>query len=230
MKTIGLLGGMSWESTVTYYQLINTAMKEQLGGYHSAKIILHSVDFAEIEACQVRGDWTRTGEILGEAAAGLERAGADFLLICTNTMHKVAPQIAEHISIPMLHIAEATADALEEQGIRRVGLLGTRYTMQQAFYKDKLTERGIQVLIPEEEEMEQVNSVIFNELCLGIVSDTSRKAYLDIIDRLVRCGAQGVVLGCTEIGLLVTQSDTSTPLFDTTHIHADRAVKLALEE
>lgn len=229
MKTIGLLGGMSWESTVTYYQLINTAIKEQLGGYHSAKIILHSVDFAEIEECQVRGDWERTGQILGEAAAGLEQAGADLLLICTNTMHKVAPQIAGYISIPMLHIAEATADALVEQGICSVGLLGTKYTMQQAFYKDKLIERGIQVLVPEEAEMEQVNSVIFNELCLGVVSAASRKVYLEIIGRLVARGAQGIILGCTEIGLLVTQGDTATPLFDTTYIHADRAVKLSLE-
>lgn len=230
MKTIGLLGGMSWESTVTYYQLINTAVKEHLGGYHSAKILLHSVDFAEIEECQVRGDWERAGQILGEAAAGLERAGAELLLICTNTMHKVASQISGYLSIPLLHIAEATADALEERGIRSVGLLGTKYTMQQAFYKAKLIERGIRVLVPEDAEMEQVNAVIFNELCLGIVSNTSRKAYLKIIDHLVARGAQGVILGCTEIGLLVAQSDTATPLFDTTYIHADRAVKLALEK
>lgn len=221
---------MSWESTVTYYQLINTAIKEQLGGYHSAKIILHSVDFAEIEDCQVKGDWERAGQILGEAAAGLERAGAELLLICTNTMHKVAPQIAGYISIPLLHIAETTADALEEQCICSVGLMGTKYTMKQAFYRDKLTQRGIQVLVPDEAEMEQVNSVIFNELCLGVASDTSRKAYLKIMERLVARGAQGIILGCTEIGLLVAQSDTTTPLFDTTYIHATRAVKLALSE
>ncbi|HWS42010.1 MAG TPA: aspartate/glutamate racemase family protein [Pseudoflavonifractor sp.] len=229
MKTIGLLGGMSWESTVTYYQLINTAVKERLGGFHSARCLLHSVDFAEIEACQARGDWGRAGELLGEAAAGLERAGADFLLICTNTMHKVAPQIAEHLSIPILHIAEATADELEERGIRTVGLLGTKYTMQQDFYKDKLLERGLQVLVPGEEEMELVNSVIFDELCKGVVSETSKAAYLSIIARLAEHGAQGVILGCTEIGLLVSQEDTSVPLFDTAYIHASRAAALALE-
>lgn len=229
MKTIGLLGGMSWESTVTYYQLINTAVKERLGGFHSARCLLHSVDFAEIEACQARGDWGRAGELLGEAAAGLERAGADFLLICTNTMHKVVPQIAEHLSIPILHIAEATADELEERGIRTVGLLGTKYTMQQDFYKDKLLERGLQVLVPGEEEMELVNSVIFDELCKGVVSETSKAAYLSIIARLAEHGAQGVILGCTEIGLLVSQEDTSVPLFDTAYIHASRAAALALE-
>lgn len=215
MKTIGLLGGMSWESTVTYYRLINTAVKERLGGFHSARCLLHSVDFAEIEACQARGDWGR--------------AGADFLLICTNTMHKVAPQIAEHLSIPILHIAEATADELEERGIRTVGLLGTKYTMQQDFYKDKLLERGLQVLVPGEEEMELVNSVIFDELCKGVVSETSKAAYLSIIARLAEHGAQGVILGCTEIGLLVSQEDTSVPLFDTAYIHASRAAALALE-
>lgn len=229
MKTIGLLGGMSWESTVTYYQLINTAVKARLGGFHSARCLLHSVDFAEIEACQARGDWDRAGELLGEAAAGLERAGADFLLICTNTMHKVVPQIAEHLSIPILHIAEATADELEERGIRTVGLLGTKYTMQQDFYKDKLLERGLQVLVPGEEEMELVNSVIFDELCKGVVSETSKAAYLSIIARLAEHGAQGVILGCTEIGLLVSQEDTSVPLFDTAYIHASRAAALALE-
>ena len=229
MKTIGLLGGMSWESTVTYYQLINTAVKERLGGFHSARCLLHSVDFAEIEACQARGDWGRAGELLGEAAAGLERAGADFLLICTNTMHKVVPQIAEHLSIPILHIAEATADELEERGIRTVGLLGTKYTMQQDFYKDKLLERGLQVLVPGEEEMELVTSVIFDGLCKGVVSETSKAAYLSIIARLAEHGAQGVILGCTEIGLLVSQEDTSVPLFDTAYIHASRAAALALE-
>jgi aspartate racemase len=229
MKTIGLLGGMSWESTVTYYQIINTAVKERLGGFHSAKCLLHSVDFAEIEACQAQGDWDRAGELLGEVAAGLERAGADFLLICTNTMHRVAPQIAGRLSIPILHIAEATADELEERGIRTVGLLGTRYTMQQDFYKDKLLERGLQVLVPGEEEMELVNSVIFDELCKGVVSETSKAAYLSIIARLAEHGAQGVILGCTEIGLLVSQEDTSVPLFDTAYIHASRAAALALE-
>ncbi len=230
MKTIGLLGGMSWESTVSYYRLINTGIKEHLGGLHSAKCLLHSVDFAEIEACQSRGDWDRAGELLGNAAAGLEQAGANFLLICANTMHKVAPQIAAHISIPILHIAEAAADVLAEQGIETVGLLGTKYTMQQDFYKGKLTERGIRVLVPNEEEMETVNSVIFQELCLGLISDASREAYLSIINSLARRGAQGILLGCTEIGLLLTQEDTPIPLFDTAVIHAARAVHMALRE
>ncbi len=229
MKTIGLLGGMSWESTVTYYQIINTAVKERLGGFHSAKCLLHSVDFAEIEACQARDDWNRAGELLGQAAAGLERAGADFLVLCTNTMHKVAPQIAEHLSIPVLHIAEATADELEKQGVRTVGLLGTGYTMRQNFYKARLQARGLQVLIPDEVEMELINTVIFDELCKGIISETSRAAYLSIIARLAEHGAQGVILGCTEIGLLVSQADTSVPLFDTAYIHAARAAALALE-
>ena len=230
MKTIGLLGGMSWESTVSYYRLINTGIKERLGGLHSAKCLLYSVDFAEIEACQSRGDWDRAGELLGKAAAGLEQAGANFLLICTNTMHKVVPQIAAHISIPILHIAEAAADVLAEQCIETVGLLGTKYTMQQDFYRDKLIEHGIRVLVPSEEEMETVNSVIFQELCLGLVSDASRNAYLSIIDSLARRGAQGILLGCTEIGLLLSQEDTPMPLFDTAVIHAAGAVRIALEK
>ena len=230
MKTIGLLGGMSWESTMSYYRLINTGIKERLGGLHSAKCLLYSVDFAEIEACQSRGDWDRAGELLGKAAAGLEQAGANFLLICTNTMHKVVPQIAAHISIPILHIAEAAADVLAEQCIETVGLLGTKYTMQQDFYRDKLIEHGIRVLVPSEEEMETVNSVIFQELCLGLVSDASRNAYLSIIDSLARRGAQGILLGCTEIGLLLSQEDTPMPLFDTAVIHAAGAVRIALEK
>ena len=206
MKTIGLIGGMSWESTVTYYQLINEAVKKSLGGLHSAKILLYSVDFQEIEECQTRGDWEKSARILGDAAKGLEGAGADCIVICTNTMHKVAPQIGERVSIPILHIAEATAEALIESGISRVLLLGTHYTMQQDFYKEKL-----------------------GELCLGVISEESRKEYLRIIEEQKGRGAQGVILGCTEIGLLISQADTELPVFDTTQIHAGRAAEWAVE-
>lgn len=229
MKTIGLIGGMSWESTVTYYQLINEAVKKSLGGLHSAKILLYSVDFQEIEECQTRGDWEKSARILGDAAKGLEGAGADCIVICTNTMHKVAPQIGERISIPILHIAEATAQALIESGTSRVLLLGTRYTMQQDFYKEKLVERGIEVMVPGDEDMEIVNRIIFGELCLGVISEESRKEYLRIIEEQKGRGAQGVILGCTEIGLLISQADTELPVFDTTQIHAGRAAEWAVE-
>lgn len=229
MKTIGLIGGMSWESTVTYYQLINEAVKKSLGGLHSAKILLYSVDFQEIEECQTRGDWEKSARILGDAAKGLEGAGADCIVICTNTMHKVAPQIGERVSIPILHIAEATAEALIESGISRVLLLGTRYTMQQDFYKEKLVERGIEVMVPGDEDMEIVNRIIFGELCLGVISEESRREYLRIIEEQKGRGAQGVILGCTEIGLLISQADTELPVFDTTQIHAGRAAEWAVE-
>lgn len=229
MKTIGLIGGMSWESTVTYYQLINEAVKKSLGGLHSAKILLYSVDFQEIEECQTRGDWEKSARILGDAAKGLESAGAECIVICTNTMHKVAPQIGERVSIPILHIAEATAEALIESGISRVLLLGTRYTMQQDFYKEKLVERGIEVMVPGDEDMEIVNRIIFGELCLGVISEESRREYLRIIEEQKGRGAQGVILGCTEIGLLISQADTELPVFDTTQIHAGRAAEWAVE-
>ncbi|SMC87723.1 aspartate/glutamate racemase family protein [Papillibacter cinnamivorans] len=229
MKTIGLIGGMSWESTVTYYRRINETVKERLGGLHSAKCLMYSVDFAEIEACQASGDWEKSGEILAEAARSLERAGADFILICTNTMHKVAPQIQSRISVPILHIADATADELTQNKISRVALLGTKYTMTQDFYKSKLLNRGIGVLIPEERDIETVNSVIYDELCLGIVSDRSRTELLRILKELSQKGAQGAVLGCTELGLLIKQADTSVPLFDTAEIHAVKAAVLAIE-
>ena len=230
MKTIGLIGGMSWESTVTYYQVINEAVKERLGGLHSARCILYSVDFQEIEECQTRGDWEKSARILGDAAKGLEGAGADCIVICTNTMHKVAPQIGERVSIPILHIAEATAEALIDSGITRVLLLGTRYTMQQDFYKEKLVERGIEVMVPGDEDMEIVNRIIFGELCLGVISEESRKEYLRIIEEQKGRGAQGVILGCTEIGLLISQADTELPVFDTTQIHAGRAAEWAVTE
>lgn len=197
MKTIGLIGGMSWESTASYYQIINETIIERLGGLHSAKIALYSVDFAEIEECQAKGEWDKSAEILSRAAMSLERAGADFILICTNTMHKVAPQIQSRIDIPLIHIAEATADALQEAGIKKVALLGTKYTMTQDFYKQKLTERGLAVLIPNAEDIETVNRIIYDELCLGIISEASRGEYQRIIRQLKEKDAEGVILGCT---------------------------------
>ena len=228
MQTIGLLGGMSWESTVTYYQIINQAVKERLGGLHSARCILYSVEFDEIERCQSSGDWARSGEILAQAAQALERAGADFILICTNTMHKVYDQVQAAVSIPILHIADLTLAALRAQGIRRVALLGTAYTMEQDFYKRRLTEGGLEVLIPGESDRREINRVIFQELCRGILSPDSRALFLRVLEDLRSAGAEGAILGCTEIGLLIGQGDTSLPLFDTTQIHAQAAAALAL--
>ena len=228
MKTIGLIGGMSWESTVTYYQIINRLVKEKLGGLHSAQILLYSVDFQPIEECQSQGDWERSAELLSDAALRLEGAGADFILICTNTMHKVAPQVQARLHVPLLHIADATAGALKAAGIDTVALLGTKYTMCQDFYKERLIQAGVRVLIPEAADIELVNHVIFDELCLGRLEDRSKRKFLRIIDDLSRHGAQGVILGCTEIGLLIQQSDSPLPVFDTTLIHAARAVELAL--
>ena len=228
MKTIGLLGGMSWESTVTYYKIINETVKERLGGFHSGKILLYSVDFAEIEECQAKGEWEKSAEILSEAAENLEKAGADFIVICTNTMHKVAGEIQENIKIPVIHIADATAHKLKQDGILKTALLGTKYTMTQDFYKEKLRENGIEVLIPEEKDIEIVNHVIYEELCLGKILDSSRKEYIRIIDGLKEKGAQGVILGCTEIGLLISQKDSPLPVYDTTEIHALSACEKAL--
>ena len=230
MKTIGLIGGMSWESTITYYQLLNEAAKDRLGGLHSAKILLYSVDFSEIEALMSRGEWDRAAELLGGVAKRLEQAGADCVLICTNTLHKVAPQVQSQITVPLLHIAEAAAEALLARGVTRVGLLGTKYTMTQEFYRDKLVARGIEVFIPEGDEIEMVNRVIFDELCLGIVKEDSRAAYLSVIDNLKSRGAEAILLGCTELGLIVSQEDVSLPLFDTTVIHAKAAADFALTE
>ena len=228
MKTIGLIGGMSWESTVTYYQIINNAVKRQLGGLHSAKIILYSVDFAEIEECQANGAWGRSAEILSTAAVSLEKAGAEFIVICTNTMHKVAPEIQKRVAIPILHIADATAEALLEHGIRRVGLLGTKYTLTQDFYIARLRAHGIDVIIPDTLQIERVNDVIYGELCLGVISGDSRAEYLSIIAALQKRGAEAVILGCTEIGLLIKQADVPLPVFDTTEIHAERAAQEAI--
>ncbi len=230
MKTIGLLGGMNWESTAHYYRIINEEVQNRLGGLHSAKIILHSVDFSEIEQYQTGGQWETCGEILGRAAENIEAAGADFILICTNTMHKVAPQIASKIQIPIIHIADAAADELEQFSIRRVGLLGTKYTMTQDFYKERLTDRGIEVLIPNDADIEAINTVIFEELCVGTINEASRKKLQGMIEKLKEKGAEGVILGCTELGLLIRQSDASIPVFDTTVIHAKRAAQIAAED
>ena len=229
MKTIGLIGGMSWESTVTYYQVINETIKKQLGGLHSAKCILYSVDFDEIEKYQAGGEWDKSADVLSEAAQALERAGADYIVICTNTMHKVAPEIGRRIHIPILHIADMTAAELQKQGIKKVGLLGTKYTMRQDFYKNILIEQGIEVVIPNDDDVDVVNRIIYDELCLGKISEQSKDIYLDIIMKLAQDGAQGIILGCTEIGLLVRQSDTDIPLFDTTLIHAEQAALKSLE-
>jgi aspartate racemase len=229
MKTIGLLGGMSWESTVPYYRQINEAVKTRLGGLHSARIVLYSVDFAEIERLQHDGDWDAAGAMLAEAAQALVRAGVDFIVLCTNTMHKVAPAIEAATNIPLLHIADSTAAAIRRAGLSCVGLLGTRFTMEQAFYRGRLAERhGIEVLVPEPDDRDRVHRVIYEELCLGRVDDASRAAYQDVMRRLVERGAQGIILGCTEISMLVGAQDASVPLFDTTAIHAAAAVEVAL--
>lgn len=219
---------MSWESTVTYYQEINEGIKRELGGLHSAECLLYSVDFQEIERCQAAGEWDQAGEILAGAARALERAGAEGIVICTNTMHKVCGRIEADIRVPLLHIADATAEELARAHIRKTGLLGTRYTMEQDFYWERLEKQGFQVMIPEEEERELVNRVIFEELCQGILLEDSKRAFLDIIERLTARGAEGIILGCTEIGLLVHQEDTAAKLFDTTKIHAEKAVRFAL--
>lgn len=229
MKTIGLIGGMSWESTQTYYRLLNQKVAGQLGGLHSAKLVLYSVDFAEIEALQHKGDWEATADILKSAAQAVQAAGADFVLICTNTMHKVAPQIAQATDLPLLHIADATAKVLLRDGVTCVGLLGTRFTMEQDFYRERLVAQGIKVIVPDDSQRECIHTVIYEELCRGVTDSDSKEAYLDIVSSLASNGAQAVILGCTEIGLLIKSSDTHVKLYDTTEIHADQAVKLALE-
>lgn len=229
MKTIGLIGGMSWESTTSYYQIINETIKRELGGLHSAKILLYSADFAEIEHYQAVGDWDKSAQVLTDIAQRLEQAGADFIVICTNTMHKVATQIQKKIAIPILHIAQATAQALVDDGIRKVGLLGTKYTMTQDFYKEKLLESGLEVLIPDQAGIADVNRIIYDELCLGDIRESSKQIYLTVIDDLKNAGAEAVILGCTEIGLLVKQSDIALPLYDTTVIHAEKAAKMGIE-
>jgi aspartate racemase len=230
MKVIGLIGGMSWASSVEYYRIINEDVKRRLGGLHSAKCLLYSVDFAEIERYQSDDDWKQAGEALGDVAHSLEKGGADFLVICTNTMHKVIGEIQKKISIPILHIADATAHQIKEQGINSVGLLGTRYTMEQDFYKSRLESNDIKVMVPKDEEREIVNMIIYEELCLGKVQAASRDFYKKVIHGLIRDGAEGIILGCTEIGLLIKPEDVNVPLFDTTNIHALEAVNISLKK
>jgi len=229
MKTIGLIGGMSWESTVPYYRIINETVKEKLGGFHSAKIVLYSVDFHEIEQLQSSGAWEESGRVLAHAAQALEAAGADFLVLCTNTMHKVADAIENAVKIPLFHIADPTAQEIKQAGFKKVGLLGTRFTMEQEFYRGRLRDRHpLDVLIPDEKDRGIVHRVIYEELVLGSVRDASRTEFRRIIRRLVDHGAQGVILGCTEISMLVGPSDSPVPLFDTTSIHARKAAEYAL--
>ena len=230
MKTIGLLGGMSWESTVTYYQTINRTIAQQLGGLHSARLVLHSVEFDEIQALQHAGKWHETGVILAAAAQSLERAGADMVVLCTNTMHIVAPQIEAATGLPFLHIADATAARIQAAGIQRIGLLGTRFTMEESFYRGRLqSQHGLSVLTPAAADREVVHRVIYEELCRGKVDAGSRAEYARIVAALVADGAEGVILGCTEIGLLLRAEDAPVPLFDTAHIHAEAAALLALQ-
>ncbi|HFJ9437264.1 MULTISPECIES: aspartate/glutamate racemase family protein [Bacillus cereus group] len=229
MKTIGLIGGMSWESTSEYYRIINEEIKVRLGGLHSAKCMINSVDFEEIERFQSNGDWNGAGEVLGNAAYALQRGGADFIIICTNTMHKVIEKIKENIHIPVLHIADATAKEMKRKDIQTVGLLGTKYTMEQDFYKLRIEEDHIKVIVPSKKDRDKINEVIYTELCLGKIISPSREYYKRVIEELVQQGAQGIILGCTEIGLLIKQEDVSVPIFDTTHIHAVEAVNFALQ-
>lgn len=228
MKTIGLIGGMSWESTVTYYQIINCTIQRQLGGLHSAQCILYSVDFNDIEHYQHQGDWFKAGEILTQAAQKLELAGADYIVICTNTMHKVANQITDKITIPLLHIADVTAEALVGEQMTKIALLGTQYTMEQNFYRGHLEAKGITVMVPDSDDRAYINHTIYKELCLGVLNPMAKKRFLAIIDSLHAQGAQAIVLGCTEIGLLIRQSDTAVPLFDTTKLHARAAALKAI--
>ncbi|ORM74693.1 aspartate/glutamate racemase [Pantoea wallisii] len=229
MKMIGLIGGMSWESTALYYRIINEQVKQQLGGLHSARSLMYSVDFQEIEKLQVAGEWQKAGEILAEAARSLEQGGADFMVLCTNTMHKVADQITDAVNIPLLHIADATAERIRQAGVKKVGLLATAFTMEQAFYKGRLQQYGLEVMVPDVPGRKTVHDIIYQELCLGVIRDESRARYREIIAQLVEQSAEAIILGCTEITLLVNADDSAVPLFDTTLIHAEDAVKRALQ-
>lgn len=229
MKVIGLIGGMSWESSALYYRMINEEVRSRLGGLHSAKCLLYSVDFEEIERYQAEGAWDKAGEVLGQTARALEKGGADFIVICTNTMHKVVDDIQSKINIPILHIADATAAQIKESQILTIGLLGTKYTMEQDFYKSRLELNGIQVIVPGRDDREAVNKIIYEELCLGKIHQESRDYYKKVIQGLIESGAEGIILGCTEIGLLVKPEDAEVPLFDTTYIHACEAVNMSLK-
>ena len=230
MKTIGLVGGMSWESSLLYYKIINETVKAKLGGIHSAKSIKYSVEFDEIETLQHQGKWDEATALLIDASRRVQNGGADFIIICTNTMHMMADEVQKHIKIPLLHIADATAEAIKTKGLKKVGLIGTKFTMEENFYKGRLTERhGLEVIIPAEEERGIIHRIIYDELCLGHIYQASKKKYVDIMENLVMNGAEGVVLGCTEIGLLVHDEDCRVPLLDTTRIHAVSAVDYAIE-
>ncbi|MDG4764071.1 aspartate/glutamate racemase family protein [Solwaraspora sp. WMMD406] len=228
MLTIGLIGGMSWESSAHYYRLANELVRDRLGGHHSARCLLYSVDFADIERLQSAGEWDEAGRVLADAARRVEAAGADLLLLCTNTMHKVADRVADAVRIPLLHIVDVTAATVRRHGLHTVGLLGTAFTMEQDFLRDRLAGHGLTVLVPGAEDRKMIHSVIYDELCLGVVSEASRTAYLRVIDRLIAAGAQGVILGCTEIELLITQDDTPVLLFPTTRLHVTAAVDQAI--
>ncbi|BAC15347.1 amino acid racemase [Oceanobacillus iheyensis HTE831] len=229
MKTIGLIGGMSWESSSEYYRIINEEVKARLGGLHSAKCILYSVDFADIERDQSLGDWKSAGHKLAHAAHSLEKAGADFIIICTNTMHKTVEDIEKAISIPILHIADATATKIKSTNINTIGLLGTTYTMQHDFYKNRIKMSGINVIIPDSDDINKLNKIIFEELCLGIINEQSKAYYISVINNLMNRGAEGIIFGCTEIGLLIQEKELDIPIFDTTKIHALDAVNIALK-
>lgn len=228
MKTIGLIGGMSWESSAEYYRILNEKVKQELGGLHSAKCILFSVDFGEIEALQAKGDWEEAGKRMSGAAQSLEKAGADFLILCTNTMHKVADVVEEAVSIPMLHIADATAERVKREKIETIGLIGTKYTMEMSFYKERLKSKGLAAVIPQESERTEVNRIIFEELCAGETRQSSKKYFQEVIQKMVEKGAEGVILGCTEIGLLIKPEELEVPVFDTVLLHAESAVERAL--
>jgi aspartate racemase len=230
MKTIGLIGGMSWESSVEYYRVINEEVKRRLGGLHSATCILYSVDFKEIESYQSTGDWLSAGNKLAEVAQSLEKAGAELIVICTNTMHKVVQAVEEKINIPILHIADATAKEIQKSKVRTVGLLGTKYTMEQDFYKARLESNDLSVIVPAKDDRERINQIIFYELCLGKIEQASKEYFKEVIHGLSENGAEGIVLGCTEIGLLIKPEDTMLPLYDTSVIHALEAVRLSLED
>jgi len=231
MKTIGLIGGMSWESSLEYYRIINEYVRDKLGGLHSAKMIMFSFNFAEIASLQHEGNWEASTKLLTDSAQRLEQSGADVLIICTNTMHKVADQLQKNVSVPLLHIADATAEEIKAKGLKKAGLLGTKFTMEQSFYREILTDKhGFEVIVPEENERNVVDHVIYDELCCGQVMPSSKETFCTIIDTLVAKGAEGIILGCTEIGLLVGQQDVQIPLFDTTRIHAEAAARFALEQ
>ena len=230
MKTIGLIGGMSWESSIEYYRIINETAKAKLGGLHSAKSIMYSVDFADIEILQHQGKWGEAAQMLIDAAKNLENSGADFIVLCTNTMHKVADDIQANVKIPLLHIADATAQLVKDSGIKKIGLLGTRFTMEEEFYKGRLSQKyGLNVNVPNDQEREIVHRVIYDELVIGEIRQHSKEQYIGIIEQMVHQGAEGVILGCTEIGLLIHKQDSQVPLFDTTRIHAEAAVEYALK-